>query len=50
MTHAKILCLVGGISKNSLNRKLYNAFKEEAPEEMEIDDFKIERNRPAARS
>ncbi len=42
MFNAKVLCLIGGISKNSLNRKLYNAFKEEAPEGIEIDDFKIE--------
>lgn len=42
MEHTKVLSLVGGISKNSLNKKLFNAFKGMAPAGIEINDFKIE--------
>lgn len=38
----KILTLVGGISKNSINKKLFNAVKELAPKEVEIDTYAIE--------
>lgn len=37
----KILALVGGISKDSLNLKLFNAAKDLAPEDLEIGRFDI---------
>jgi chromate reductase len=37
----KVLCLVGGISKGSLNKRLYRAVKELAPKDLEISDFDI---------
>ncbi len=37
-TH-KILTLVGGISKGSINQKLYRALKKAAPEGIEFSDF-----------
>ncbi|WP_374028957.1 NADPH-dependent FMN reductase [Bdellovibrio bacteriovorus] len=37
----KILALVGGISKGSINKKLYRALKAMAPQGMEIEDFDI---------
>ncbi|MES2770247.1 MAG: NADPH-dependent FMN reductase [Bdellovibrionota bacterium] len=39
-TH-KILTLVGGISKGSINQKLYRALKKAAPEGVEFSDFDI---------
>lgn len=37
----KVLALVGGISKDSLNKKFYNALKENAPSGFEVDTFDI---------
>lgn len=42
MNKIRVLGLIGGISKNSLNKKLFNAFKEETPDGFELYDFKIE--------
>lgn len=42
MQNIKMLSLVGGISKSSLNKKLFSAFKETAPAGIELNDFKIE--------
>jgi NAD(P)H-dependent FMN reductase len=36
-----ILGLVGGISKNSLNKKLFKAFQAQAPEHLSLVDFDI---------
>jgi NAD(P)H-dependent FMN reductase len=36
-----ILGLVGGISKNSLNKKLFKAFQAQAPSNFSIEDFDI---------
>lgn len=36
-----VLTLVGGISKDSLNKKFYNALKEHAPSGFEVDSFDI---------
>lgn len=41
MAKIKILTLVGGISRNSLNKKLFYAVKDMAPEEFEITSFDI---------
>ncbi len=41
MEKKRILVLVGGISKNSLNKKLFMAMKEEAPSEMKLEYFDI---------
>jgi NAD(P)H-dependent FMN reductase len=41
MTNIKILTLVGGISRDSLNKKLFNAVKDLAPKEYEITSFDI---------
>lgn len=37
----KILTLVGGISKGSINQKLFRAIKKVAPKEIEFSDFDI---------
>lgn len=37
----KVLALVGGISKDSLNKKLFRAMKEYAPSGYDIQDFDI---------
>lgn len=36
-----ILALVGGISKNSLNKKLFRAFQKMKPDSISIEDFDI---------
>ncbi|MDR1966735.1 MAG: NAD(P)H-dependent oxidoreductase [Synergistaceae bacterium] len=42
MAQAKVFVLVGGISKDSLNRKLFQFFKEEAAGKLSFDQFGIE--------
>jgi chromate reductase len=37
----KVLAIVGGISRDSLNKKFYRAFKELAPSGYEVDTFDI---------
>jgi NAD(P)H-dependent FMN reductase len=41
MEDIKVLSLVGGISRNSINRKLYNAILKLAPSGYEFDTFDI---------
>lgn len=41
MEKIKILALVGGISRDSLNKKLYHAVKERAPENLKIFTYDI---------
>jgi chromate reductase len=41
MSKPKVLALVGGICKDSLNRKLFEFFKELAGDRMEFDRFEI---------
>lgn len=41
MKTQKILALVGGISKNSINRKLFHAIKDITPENIEFSEFDI---------
>jgi chromate reductase len=41
MKTQKILALVGGISKNSINRKLFKALRGIAPQNIEFSDFDI---------
>jgi chromate reductase, NAD(P)H dehydrogenase (quinone) len=43
MEHFKIFTLVGGISRNSLNKQLYEAVKTRAPAGMELYTFDISR-------
>ncbi len=43
MTHFNILGLVGGISKNSLNKKLFKAAQDLAPDNLKLTDFDISR-------
>jgi chromate reductase len=38
----KVLAIVGGISKDSLNKKLFNSFKELAPKTIQFSTFNIE--------
>lgn len=42
MKKVKVLGLVGGISKDSLNKKLFYAFQSETPSNFELLNFKIE--------
>ena len=37
----KVLVLVGGISRDSLNKKLFRAFKENAPKDFTLEAFDI---------
>src|SRR4051812_44389590 len=37
----KILCFVGGISKDSLNKKLFHEMKNLAPKNFELESFDI---------
>ena len=41
MKKSRVLVLVGGISKDSLNKKLYRFFADSAPEALELDYFDI---------
>lgn len=41
MAKHKILTLVGGISKGSINQKLFRAIKKVAPNDLEFSDFDI---------
>lgn len=41
MANKKILGLVGGISKGSLNKKLFNAVQKLKPDGVELEDFDI---------
>lgn len=41
MSQLNILAMVGGISKNSLNKKLYKAFNERKPQDVSLEDFDI---------
>jgi len=41
MAKHKILTLVGGISKGSINQRLFRAIKKIAPSELEFSDFDI---------
>lgn len=43
MEKIKILCLVGGIARDSLNKKLYQLMQEFAPEEVILKTFDISR-------
>lgn len=43
MKKHKILALVGGISKGSINQKLFNAMLKIAPESLDINQFDISR-------
>ena len=43
MEKLKILCLVGGIASNSLNKKLYQLMLEFAPEDFNLSTFDISR-------
>jgi chromate reductase, NAD(P)H dehydrogenase (quinone) len=42
MNKIKVLCLIGGISRDSLNKKLFKAVSELAPESIEILTYSIE--------
>lgn len=39
----KVLALIGGISKDSLNKKFYRALKEHAPTDVSLETFDISR-------
>jgi chromate reductase len=41
MTNPKIITLVGGISKDSINQMLFNFFKEESKDLLVFDQFEI---------
>ena len=41
MKQLKVLTLVGGISKNSINKELYNAIKGVTPQNLELSTFDI---------
>ena len=43
MEKKKVLALIGGISSQSLNQKLFKVFQELAPENFELEQFPIER-------
>jgi chromate reductase len=43
MAKAQIITLVGGIAANSINKKLFEFFKEEAADKLELDFFDIAR-------
>lgn len=39
----KVLCLVGGISRNSINKNLYRLMRENCPSQVELETFDITR-------
>lgn len=43
MSTLRILCLVGGISRNSLNKKLFHLMQEHAPDDVELRTFDLSR-------
>ncbi|MFL5786076.1 MAG: NADPH-dependent FMN reductase [Bacteriovoracaceae bacterium] len=43
MEKLNIFCLVGGIARNSLNRKLFNVVQEHAPKTVKLTTFEIQK-------
>jgi chromate reductase len=43
MEKLNVFCLVGGIARNSINRKLFNVVQELAPETVKITTFEIQK-------